>query len=101
MADLTRLLDLAQDVVDRCRPIVPSHPLVVLGHEADEFCAAEHDSDALNELADAIDDVRSNWQFWPQDEYESTMAEGPSMDALVRLQEAIEAVLEMESGDDE
>lgn len=96
MHDIEQLLELAQDVVDRCMPIVPSSPLVRLADAATDFIEADHDSVQMAELADAIEDVTRAWCFWPPEEFGSSRAEGPSAAALDQLREAINAVRSME-----
>jgi hypothetical protein len=89
---LERLLELARDVIDDCMIPVLSRPLIRLTEEASGFINEPHERDELIELAEALDDVIEEWSFWPPETLGSATAEGPSLAALARLNEAIDAV---------
>ena len=99
--DLDKILTLAQDVVDSCFPVVPSRPLIELDNAAGTFTEESHDDDDLAALADAISDITSEWQFWPEEEFGSRMAIGVSADSVIALEDAIKAIRDKEDKEDE
>jgi len=78
-----------------------SRPLAKLTSESQWFVALEHESDELEELSMAVEEVIDNWSRWPEDEFGTTLCEGPSVSSLERLQAAIEAVLAMDDDDEQ
>jgi len=94
--DLDQILGLAQDVVDRCLPVVPSRPLAKLSSESQWFTALEHDSAEVEELSLVVDEINNSWSWWPEEAFGSTRCEGPSVADLERLQAAIDAVKAMD-----
>ena len=93
--DLERILELAQDVIDRCSPVVPSMPIMQLA-EASHGFLLENDDPELEHLADAISGILDSWYFWPPDDYGSPWADGITASSLANLEIAIKAALERE-----
>jgi len=96
-----RLCDLAQEVLDRCDPLVPASPLVQLTQHAAALLTPDSDPDdtpAGDPLPDAVLDLADqalalSWRFYPPEDFAGATADGPCIEDLEALQAALDTAL--------